>query len=85
MRTSKIDHLTKSLNLRKEELLLGRLDKMIQTIQRSTRAHRGVINKAAVVAIADTFFKRYPENKLGIFNLKLVLRLDIYSFVWDLH
>ena len=38
---------------------------MIQTIQRSTRAHRGVVNKAAVVAVVDTFFKRYPENKLG--------------------
>ena len=38
---------------------------MIQMIQRSTRAHRGVVNKAVVIAVADTLVKRYLERELG--------------------
>ena len=38
---------------------------MIQMIQRTTRAHRGVVNKAVVIAVADTLVKRHPERELG--------------------
>ena len=38
---------------------------MIQMIQRSTGAHRGVINKAVVIAVAETLVKRYLERELG--------------------
>ena len=42
-----------------------------------------VVNKAFVIAVTDTLVKRYQEQELG--NLKLELRLDIYSLSWDLH
>ena len=38
---------------------------MIQVIQRSTRAYRGVVNKAVVIVVADTLVKRYPEQELS--------------------
>ena len=38
---------------------------MIQVIQISTRAHRGVLNKAVVIAVAETVVKKYFERKLG--------------------
>ena len=42
---------------------------MIQMIQRSTRAHRGVVNKAVVIAVAETLVKRYLERELGHMQL----------------
>ena len=46
-------------------LPLGRLDKMIQMIQRSTRAHQGVVNSRfainqVIIAVADTLVKKVP-------------------------
>ena len=46
-------------------LLLGGLDKMIEMIQRSTRAHQGVVNSRCainqvVIAVADTLVKKVP-------------------------
>ena len=38
---------------------------MIQMIQRYTRAHQGAVNKAVVIAVADTLIKRYLGRKLG--------------------
>ena len=70
---------------RVKSLLLGRLDEMIQLIQRSTRAHRGVVNKAVGTAVADNLVKRYLVRKLGHMQFELALRLDIYLFVWNLH
>ena len=51
-------------------ILPGGLDKMIQMIQRSTRAHRGVVNSRCainqvVIAVADALVKKYPEQELG--------------------
>ena len=51
-------------------LLTGGLDKMIHMIQRFTRAHRGVVNAAVVIAVADTLVKRYPEQDLGHMQLR---------------
>lgn len=51
-------------------LLTGGLDKMIYMIQRFTRAHRGVVNAAVVIAVADTLVKRYPEQDLGHMQLR---------------
>ena len=45
--------------------LPGGLDKRIQVIQRSTRAHGGVVNKAVVIAVAKTVVKKYLERELG--------------------
>ena len=38
---------------------------MVQVIRRSTRAHRGVANKAVVIAVAETVDKKYLERELG--------------------
>ena len=43
---------------------------MIHMIQRFTRAHRGVVNAAVVIAVADTLVKRYPEQDLGHMQLR---------------
>ena len=38
---------------------------MIQMNQKSTRAHRRVVNKSVVISVAETLVKRDLERELG--------------------
>ena len=46
-------------------LLLGGLDKMIQTFLRNTRSHGGVVNTAVAIAVADASVERHPEQEFN--------------------
>ena len=46
-------------------LLLGGLNKMIQTFLKNTRSHGGVVNTAVALAVADASVERHPEQEFN--------------------
>ena len=65
-------------------LLHSGVDRIIQTLIRSTGANSGVFNTAVANAIKDALVKKYLSKSLAMCNFQFVLWLEVCSIMWDL-
>ena len=65
-------------------LLLGGLDKMIETVLKNTRSHDGVVNTAVVIVVFDALVKDTQSKNSIMYNFGPVLGPEVSSTTWAL-
>ena len=63
-------------------LLLGGLDKMIQTFLKNIRSHGGIVNTAVAIAVADALAEKHPEQELNHVQFRICTWTEVCSTAW---